>query len=122
MFAWFGTVSLRWKLASVTVLTTTVALVLAGLIMASYDARTYESQKTGEVKSAAEILAASVSAAVTFDDAAAAKEYLQALEVNREIVSAGVYSGDGNLLSSYRRDGTDDQEAPESAGEIGSRF
>jgi len=119
---WFNKISLRWKLALVTVLATAVALVMTGVIMAAYDARTYESQKVGAITSDAEILGASVAAALVFEDAAAAQEYLQALDANPEIVAAAVYDLAGKMMASYERAGTREWSIPESAEKRGYNF
>jgi len=121
MRRWFSNISLRWKLVSVTVLTTVVALVLAGVIMASYDARTYESQKAGAITSEAKILAASVAAALVFDDSQAATEYLKALDANPEIVAAAAYGANGKLVTSYSRP-ENQQSVPDAAGKHGYYF
>ena len=52
----------------------------------------------------ADILAASLTAALAFDDADAAQQYLNALSANPEAEAAGLYSSSGALLSGYRRD------------------
>ena len=52
-------------------------------------------QQQGDVGEQAQILAASVSAAITFDDARAAQEYVDALKVNPQLQAAGVYGREG---------------------------
>ena len=49
----------------------------------------------------AEILAASVTAAVSFDDADAAQEYVDALEANPELRAAGVDDAQGICLRNF---------------------
>jgi len=122
MLGWLSAISLRLKLTLVTILAITVTLVIAGAIMGAYDARTYESQKVGAITSEAEILAASLPAALTFSDYAAATEYLNATQANPEIVAAGVYDADGKLVASYRREGDRVWTVPETAGPRGARF
>jgi signal transduction histidine kinase/CheY-like chemotaxis protein len=51
----------------------------------------------------ADILAASVTAALAFDDEGAAREYLDALRANPEVEAAGLYNGSGALRAGYRR-------------------
>jgi len=100
----FADISLRWKLASVTVLAVVLALVATGVIMSNYDVRTYQSEKLGSVRSTAEILAQSVSAAVVFNDGDAAQEQLKWLEANPEILAAGVYDMTGKWIARYAID------------------
>lgn len=117
--------SLRWKLASVTVLATTLALVLSGVVMVIYNARTYEAQKVGAITSEAEILAASITAALTFDDTYAALEYLGALDANPEIVVAAAYNAAGDLVASHARPDNGSRKtwvAPEKAEVRGHLF
>ena len=122
MASWFSNISLRWKLASVTVLATTVALLMTGMIVATYDARTYEGEKVGAITSEAEILGASVAAALVFSDSDAALEYLKALDANHEIVAAAVYDEAGQLVTSYVREGPHIWTVPKVTGPRGYHF
>ena len=65
--------------------------------------RTYQTQKLSETAVQAEILAASVTAALDFRDSAAAQEAVSALRVNRQINAAGVYDARGALFAGYER-------------------
>ena len=51
----------------------------------------------------AQILAASVTAAVVFDDHNAAQEYVDALRVNPELEGAGIYGARGQLIAGFAR-------------------
>ena len=119
---WFNSISLRWKLASVTVLATVIALLISGMIMAIYDARTYEREKVDAISSEAEILAASVAAALVFNDPKAAQEYLTALNANSEIMGAAVYDDAGKLVTSYTRPGVQAEVIPQVARAMGAHF
>jgi signal transduction histidine kinase len=79
------------------------ALVLAGLAVAAYNEYAFKAQATREAQVQANILAASVTAALAFDDEGAAQEYLDALRANPEAEAAGLYDGKGALLAGYRR-------------------
>jgi signal transduction histidine kinase/CheY-like chemotaxis protein len=79
------------------------ALVLAGLLVAAYNEDAFKAQATREAQVQADILAASVTAALAFDDEGAAQEYLDALRANPEVEAAGLYDGAGALLAGYRR-------------------
>ena len=80
-----------------------VLLVAAGLAVASYNETLFRAQAAREAQVQADILAASVTAALAFDDEAAAEQYLGALRANPEVEAAGLYDPKGNLRSSYRR-------------------
>ncbi|QUD86085.1 HWE histidine kinase domain-containing protein [Phenylobacterium montanum] len=77
------------------------ALVLIGLAMAVYNENQSRAQKLREAAVQAHILAASVSAALAFDDARLAQEYVDALAADRDIQAAGVYGLNGKLVAGY---------------------
>jgi len=81
-----------------------IVLVAAGLAVAGYNESLFRDQAAREAQVQADILAASLTAALAFDDADAARQYLNALSANPEAEAAGLYSASGGLLSSYRRD------------------
>jgi signal transduction histidine kinase len=78
-------------------------LLAAGVLMAVYQEQLYSAQQAKSVREQAQILAASVTAAVVFNDQKAALEYVDALRVNPELEAAGVYGGDGRLLAGFAR-------------------
>jgi signal transduction histidine kinase len=92
-----------WRLTPLIAVTAAVALVVAGLLMAYYNERSYQEQKVKEVRVQADILASSVAAALAFNDRAAAQEYLSALAADPELLLAAVYAPDGTLFASYSR-------------------
>ena len=81
-------------------------LLLAGLGIIFQSESAYREQKVREARDQAEILAASVTAALDFADAAAAQESVNALRVNPQIRSAAVYDGEGALFAGFQRSGT----------------
>jgi signal transduction histidine kinase len=93
----------RWNWPIVAALMAAVLLVLAGVAMARYEDELYAAQQTRDVIEQASILAASVTAAVSFGDAAAAQEYIDALKVNPELQAAGVYNAGGKLFAQFSR-------------------
>jgi hypothetical protein len=74
-----------------------LALVTVGLMMGLYNEQAYRAQKTREVAVQAQILAASVTAALAFDDRKVAQEYVEALSANPEVEAVGVYDTQGSL-------------------------
>jgi signal transduction histidine kinase len=78
----------------------------AGVWMARYEDQLYSAEQLKEVNEQARILAASVSAAVAFDDRAAANEYLDALAVNPELQAARIYNERGQSVAQFLRPGT----------------
>jgi len=103
---WLADLRIRAKLTLVTVLTSAIALLLAGAIIIAYDNYAYRAQKAAEISAQAGILAASVTASLEFKDPKAAQEYLSPLEANPEITAASAYASNGSLFASYSRSGT----------------
>ena len=95
----------RWQGMPALALVAAGALLLAGLVMAIITDRDLRAQQAQAAIVVAETIAASVTAALTFDDAEAAQEYLDALRANPEILAAAVYRQDGTPMASYARDG-----------------
>jgi signal transduction histidine kinase len=95
----------RWELPITAALAAAVLLLLAGIGMARYEDQLYAAQQTRDVSEQAQILAASVTAAVSFGDASAAQEYVDALKANPELRASGVYDANGKLFAQFSRGG-----------------
>lgn len=95
----------RWKMAPTLTLVGAAILLSAGIATALYQENLYSAQKVREVTVQAQILAASVTAALDFNDNVAAQEYVNALKANPEMQAAGVYNADGLPVASYVREG-----------------
>ncbi|WP_395670848.1 ATP-binding protein [Phenylobacterium sp.] len=80
-----------------------VALMLFGVLLGLLGERAYRERSVQQAGAQARILAASVTAALAFDDTAAVKEYVDALRVNDAIEAAGVYDERGVLLVEFAR-------------------
>ena len=94
-----------WKLTPALALATALGLLIIGSLIVAYAERSYTAQKIREASVQAEILASTVTAAVSFDDRQAAQEYVNALRVNPEVQAAAVYGADNALIASYLRAG-----------------
>jgi signal transduction histidine kinase len=92
-----------WNWPIIVALMAALALLLAGVAMARYEDELYTAQQTRDVSEQSEILAASVTAAVSFGDAAAAQEYVDSLKANPELRAAGVYDAKGTLMAQFSR-------------------
>ena len=97
-----------------------VALVAIGLLLATRTEFEYRSQAARQAEVQADILAASVSAALAFDDRAAMREYLGALTVNRALAAAAVYDRSGQAVASFHR--LKAKAPPARVGALGSVF
>ena len=93
----------RWKFAIV--MAAAAALLFAGVSMAAYNEQIYRAQKGRDAAVQAQILAASVTAALAFDDARSAQEYVDALSANPEVESVRVTDARGAAVARYQRQG-----------------
>src|SRR4051812_4609288 len=92
-----------WSPLVVGALAAAAVLLAAGVLMAVYSEQLYSAQQAKSVREQAQILAASVTAAVVFSDQKAAQEYVDALRVNPELQAAAVYGGDGRMIAGFAR-------------------
>ena len=104
--------SIRTKLALLIIGTTSVALVLAGAGLLSYESYQYRGAATREMSSLAEIVAAGSTAALSFGDRQAARETLTSLHGDQRLLRAVVYDKAGNSFAAYDQPGTGVDAAP----------
>lgn len=77
----------------------TALLLLAGLTGAWLAERDFRDQKVDQARAHARVLAASVSAALAFQDRVEALRAVDALKANPDVVAVGVYTSDGVLFA-----------------------
>ena len=94
----------NWSPMVVGALTAAAVLLAAGVLMAVYQEQLYSAQQARSVREQAQILAASVTAAVVFADQKTTQEYVDALRVNPELQAAAVYGADGHMIAGFTRD------------------
>ena len=113
MFAWPKTLT-RKRLNPSLALLSAVALVLAGVLVTVYEEQLYRAQKIQEIGVQGQILAASVGAALVFNDDKTAQEYVAALQATPELEAAGVYDAMGARVAGFARVGSEPlpQRAP----------
>lgn len=99
----FGDVSIRKKLRRITMLTTSVALLLTGVAFVVYELAMFRSVMTRELMSMADIVGANSTAALAFKDSRAGEETLAALRADPRIVSASIYTKEGEVFATYQR-------------------
>ena len=92
-----------WKATPAIALSVATLLLVAGLSLAIFTDRASKTQKMDEIRVQGQILASTVSAALSFEDHAAAQEYVNALGVNPEILTAALYDSTGRLFAGYVR-------------------
>lgn len=104
MSLWLASLPIRRKLLLITLMVSALGLLLAGSLIVAWEVYAYREQEAREATVQAELLAASVTASLEFNDAKAAREYLLALRANRNMVGAAIYGADAAFFASYVRD------------------
>ncbi|HZZ31749.1 MAG TPA: response regulator [Phenylobacterium sp.] len=97
-----------------------VALLAIGALLAARAEIEHRSQAARAAEVQADILAASVSAALSFDDRAAMHEYLNALQVNKAVAAVAVYNVSGQPVVVFHRGAA--SSPPARAPAVGSHF
>jgi signal transduction histidine kinase len=92
-----------WRLTPAIALATVIALLTAGGFMAHYVDLATERQEVDEASVQARVLAATVTAALSFSDRQAAQEYVNASRANPQIEAAAIYDAGGKLFVGYRQ-------------------
>jgi signal transduction histidine kinase/ActR/RegA family two-component response regulator len=91
----------RWRLVLIGV---SVGLLIVGsLIIAGFDQRQYTRRATETATVQARILASTVTAALSFGDHEALREYVGALRADQNVEAVGVFDSRGRLAASFTR-------------------
>jgi two-component system sensor histidine kinase/response regulator len=104
--------SIRQKLTRIVMLTSSVALLLACLVFAVYDAISFRQAQIRHLSTLAQIIGSNSTAALTFNDANAAREILGGLSAEKHIVSACIYTKNGTIFARYLRGDPNAQFTP----------
>jgi len=80
-----------------------LVLLAASLAVAAYNEHQNRLQATQAAQTQAQVLADTVTAALSFSDNGALREYVDALRANPELDAVGVYDSDGRLAAGYTR-------------------
>lgn len=97
--------SISNKLMVVIMATTFIALLAYGVIMLVYDIRSYHDALIRDMATQANIIAEVSAPALEFDDPATARANLELLRTRPMIVSAALYTSDGELFAEYSTSG-----------------
>ncbi|HEX5264310.1 MAG TPA: response regulator [Phenylobacterium sp.] len=97
-----------------------LALLAIGALLAARAEIDYRAQARRQTEVQADILAASVSAALAFDDRAAMREYVDALRVNRSVAAAAIYNASDQAVVTFTRRNA--SPPPAHARDISSSF
>lgn len=115
----FRNAPIRKKLMGIAMLTTAVALLLAGTAFIVYELAIFRSAMTRELVSTADILGTNSTAALTFDDPMGAELTLQGLRAIPRIMSAAIYTKEGKLFAAYHRGDAQPEAVPARPGADG---
>jgi len=80
-----------------------IALIAASVVVALYDQNQTVARDRAGAEVQARVLADTVTAALSFGDRAALREYVGALRANRGLDAVGVYDGRGRLVAGFTR-------------------
>ena len=91
------------RLASINMVASGTALILACLLLMAYDFVTFRATMLGNRTVQAQIVGSNTVSALTFDDPATAGRTLAALRAEPHIEGAGLYRPDGRIFATYLR-------------------
>ena len=96
---------LRSSRFPIVALASLLVLLIAGVAIAVLNEQSLKLQTARQAGAQADLLASAVSGALAFDDAAAAQDYVDAVQVNPAVLAAAVYDENGQMLASFSREG-----------------
>jgi signal transduction histidine kinase/DNA-binding response OmpR family regulator/HPt (histidine-containing phosphotransfer) domain-containing protein len=99
----FGRASLSRKLTGLGVLTSTIALLVAGAVLLAADVSTSHQRLVSDTAMRAEALAQNGSAPLAFRDAQSAAEVLATVSLQDHAMSAAIFNPDGSVFARYDR-------------------
>ncbi|MGH9350478.1 MAG: response regulator [Vicinamibacterales bacterium] len=114
--------SIKRKLMLITMLTSTLALLLASAGFVAYDLFAFRRQMSEDLLTQAEVIGSNSTAALAFQDPNTGAEILSALKAREGIVAAALYTRDNRLFAHYRRDARVTSGVPERPGPTGYSF
>jgi len=102
----FMDMPLRKKIMTITVISTSAALLMACLCFFLYERFTYPETRLNSLSAWVQILGDNSSAALTFNDKKTAEEMLKTLDANSHILRACLYDAKGNVFAWYAKEKT----------------
>src|SRR6185436_7268816 len=95
--------SVAGKLTLIILLTTAIALLVAGSGLLISDLRENRAQRTQDLQTEAAIIAMAIAPALSFNDQAWAQRNLNALQARPALEVAALYTPDGSVYASFSR-------------------
>ena len=112
----FARAPIRTKIRIIVMATVGLALALASLAFVSFEVLAYRRALVRELNVMANLVEASGTAALTFDDETLATAALKPLEGNHDIEAACLFTDKGNRLASYLKEGGPHAPLPDRPG------
>ncbi len=110
---WLRNIPIKLKLMVITMVTCSTALVFACAMQVAYEVGVFKGSMVTDLSAQGKIIAGLSTAALSFDDAAAARELLGGLSHEPHIVGACIYR-QGTLFATYSRPGRNRTSRPPS--------
>ena len=111
--------SIRQKLTHIILITCGASILMACTALAAYDFATFRRDLARVLIQTGGTTGANTTAALSFGDAASARETLTSLSAQNHIVQACIYARDGAIFASYVRSGSHPNPLPPSPGRDG---
>jgi signal transduction histidine kinase len=102
---WLRDLPIRRKLTTVITATSATALILASGMLLAWDIVRSRADLRDDLQTLTTIIADNSTAALSFDDPAAATETLGALAAKQQITAAAIYRNNGELFAAYQPNG-----------------
>jgi signal transduction histidine kinase/CheY-like chemotaxis protein len=107
---------IRRKLIFTGMLTSSMALAMAGTSIIGYQLLQYRSDVAAELKSVADMIAVNSSAPLIFGDAQSARRTLAPLKAETRVAEAAIYGAGGKIFATFVRPGVGNARFPSVAG------
>jgi len=118
----FRDLSIKRKLTTIMMVISVTALLLSCASFIVYDQIFSRRAMVQELHSLAQIIGSNSTAAITFNDQSSANEILSALRARPHIISACLYSAEGQPFAFYKRPGVSEASWPAKPPVDGSNF
>jgi len=100
----FRDLPIKRKLTLLSLLTSTLALLLACAAFTTYEILTFRSSMVNELKTLAQVISVNSISPLIFDDPETEEITLETLDYQENIISASIYRLDGSVFARYPRD------------------
>lgn len=113
-------VSIQQKLTRFVMLTSSAALLFACVAFSAHELLYFRRSMERELTSMADIIGSNSTAALEFNDPDAGEETLSGLRADKRVVSARIYSQEGNIFATYQQEDFEEHPVPAKPKEDGT--